>query len=241
MQRRNFFTRHSGDRTRHRLRAEARRIDHDTCGNLRRIRSSSLNDQPPCGGSAGNHRRLQSQHRIVPLRVAQQSQHEGVGIDDARRRRKQRLRYGKRRFESARLIAAEPGQIHDAVGLGLLLDGRKISDFAFGRRRQYFAAAPVRYAIFSAKSVKHRLALDAQACLVETGRVVDAGVNDFAVAGTCPRANDPLAFEHDHFVPRARQCACDRKTDDARADHQTFYRIHKAETLRRRAPTNERP
>jgi hypothetical protein len=56
--------------------------------------------------------------------------------------------------------------------------------------------------------------------------IIDAGVDDFAVARTNPGANPALAFEDDHFPSGPSQRSCDGETDEARADDQTLDRFH---------------
>jgi hypothetical protein len=121
------------------------------------------------------------------LRIALERQHQGVTVDDAGRGRKQRAVRPERRLERADLCAAEPEEVVDAVRLRLCLERRKLGDLALVGGDDQLAAAPVLHAVLAAEAVKHHLALDAEPGLGKAGRVIDASVDDFAVARAHPR------------------------------------------------------
>ena len=122
--------------------------------------------------------------------------------------------------------AAEPDEIGDAVGLGLGFERGELVDLARVHRHQELAASLVGNAELLAERVQHRFAVDAEPRLVEPRRIVDAGVDDFAVARTDPRADPAFAFDDDHLPPGAGERPRDGEADDARADDQTLDQFH---------------
>ena len=132
----------------------------------------------------------------------------------------------QRGLERARLLAAQPDEIGDAVGLGLGFERSEFVDLACVRRHQELAASLVRNAELSAKRVQHRFAVDAEPRLVEPRRIIDAGVDDFAVARTDARANSALALDDDHLPPGPSERPRNGKADDPRADDETLNQFH---------------
>ena len=129
-------------------------------------------------------------------------------------------------FERARVLAAEPYEIADSIGLGLSLKRGEPVDLSWVHRDQKLAASLVRNAELLAECVKHCFAVDAEPRLVEPCRIIDAGMDDFAIARTDPGANPALAFDDDHFPPGESERSRDGKTDDTRPDDETFNRFH---------------
>ena len=160
------------------------------------------------------------------LRVTLERQHEGVTVDDAGRGRKQRAVRPERRLERAGLRAAEPEEVVDAVRLRLCLERRKLGDLALVGGDDQLAAAPVLHAVLAAEAVKHRLALDAEPSLGKAGRVIDASVDDFAVARTHPRPDSAFRLDDDHLAANPRQRARDRETDHTGADDEALDCVH---------------
>jgi hypothetical protein len=77
-----------------------------------------------------------------------------------------------------------------------------------------------------AECVQHCFAVDAEPRLVEPWRIIDASMDDFAVARTDACANPTLAFDDDHLPPGPSERSRDGETDDACADDQTLDRFH---------------
>ena len=90
MERGNFGGGHARNGPRDRLRAEAGRIDHEPRADSQGICAARVDHKRGRTGLAAKDRRLQRQHRPVPLGLAEQRQHESVAVDDPRGRRKQR-------------------------------------------------------------------------------------------------------------------------------------------------------
>jgi hypothetical protein len=61
---------------------------------------------------------------------------------------------------------------------------------------------------------------------MEPCRIIDASMDDFAIARTYPRANPALPFDDDHLPPGEGERSCNGKADDTRADDETFDRFH---------------
>jgi hypothetical protein len=125
-----------------------------------------------------------------------------------------------------RLLACQPDEIVDSISLRLGFEGCKLCDLAVVGCDDKLAAAPMRHAVVAAEGVQHRLALDAEPRLEETGRVVDASVDDLAVARTRPRADRVFSLDDDHLAPCARKRPRDRQAHNPGADHETVDRLH---------------
>ena len=129
-------------------------------------------------------------------------------------------------FERARVLAAEPYEIADSIGLGLSLKRGEPVDLSWVHRDQKLAASLVRNAELLAECVQHRFAVDAEPRLVEPWRIIDPGMDDFAVARTNPGANSALLFDDDHLPPSPSERPRHGEPDDTRSDDETFNRLH---------------
>jgi hypothetical protein len=114
----------------------------------------------------------------VPL----QRQHEGVRIHDPRRGRQQRGDALDLGFQRLRLPAGDQLQVLHAVGPGLGLDAAQRVDLAVFGGDDQLAAAAVRHAALGTVGIQRMPARHAQARLPRALWVVDAGVDDLAVA-----------------------------------------------------------
>jgi hypothetical protein len=226
MQRRDLGGRHAGDRSRERLRAESCSVHNMSGGNAYGRGAAGFDYEPPLNGATGEDGRFERDHGAMGLGVAKQRQHKGVGVDDAGRGRQQRTLRDQRGLERARLLAAEPDEIGDTVGLGLGFRRGELADLFRVHRHQELPASLVRDAELPAKLVQHRIAVDAEPRLVEPRRIIDAGMDDFAVARTDAGANRILAFDDDHLSRGPSERPRHGKTDDVRADHETLDRFH---------------
>ena len=179
-------------------------------------------DEPALVGAPREDRRLERDHRAMGLGVAAQGDHEGVGVDDPGRGRQQRALRVERGLERARLRAAQPDEIGHAVGLGLGFERGELADFSLVHRHQELAASLVGHAELLGERVEHRLALDAEPRLVEPGRIIDAGMDDFAIARTHTLADSAFALDDDDLAPGERERTRHGEPDDARADDETL-------------------
>ena len=89
-------------------------------------------------------------------------------------------------------------------------------------RHQELAASLVGHAEVIGERVEHRLALDAEPGLVEAGRIIDAGMDDFAIARTHTLADSAFFLDDDDLAPGERQRPRHGEPNDARADDETF-------------------
>ena len=90
-------------------------------------------------------------------------------------------------------------------------------------RDDEFSNPVVRDPVVRAILVKRLLAVNAQPGFQAVLRVIDSGVDDFAIARTRFRADGVLTFQDDHFTPAHRQFTCNRESDDTRTDNDALY------------------
>src|ERR1700722_18112170 len=226
MQWRALGGRPADNRARERLRAEPGGVYDHTGGDPHGRGAAGFDDKPSLNGATGEDWRSERDRGAMGLRVAPERQHEGVAVDNAGRGRQQRTLHGQRGLESARLLAAEPDEIGDPVGLGLGFKRGELVDLSPVRRHQELAASLVRNAELLAECVQHRFAVDAEPRLVEPWRIIDPGMDDFAVARTNPGANSALLFDDDHLPPSPSERPRHGEPDDTRSDDETFNRLH---------------
>ena len=93
-------------------------------------------------------------------------------------------------------------------------------------RDDQLAAVAVRHALFCAIGVQRASPGDAEARHEAVRRIVDAGVNDLAVARGCFGADALGRVQHDDLASGQRQRACHRQADDAGADHDAVDFVH---------------
>ena len=115
--------------------------------------------------------------------------------------REQRGLAVQRRLQLARLGAAQPVQVLHAVGDGRAARSRAASRPAPASPATIeLAAAPMRDAVRLAVRVEQAPPGDAEARLERAGRVVDAGVDDLAVARADAGADAAVGLEHDRLA-----------------------------------------
>ncbi len=137
----------------------------------------------------------------------------------------------QRGLKRARVLAAEPNEIGDAIGLGLSFKRSELVDLSCVRRHQKLSASLVRNARLPAERVQHRFAIDAEPRFDEPRRIIDAGVDDFAIARTDAVANPARFFDDNDFPAGPSEPPRDRETDHACADDQTLDRFHPSTLL----------
>ncbi len=113
-------------------------------------------------------------------------------------------------------------QVVHAVGQRAPLDHLQLRRFSVVVRHDQLAAAPVMHAVRRAVVVQQRLAAHAQQCAQRAGRVVDAGVDDLAVACAGHGAEGVFGLEHDHLAAGLRERARAGQADHAGTDHDTI-------------------
>ena len=142
-----------------------------------------------------------------------------MAVDDAGGGRQQRGVAGQRGLQRLGLGLGQQAQVRHTVGGGALLNGAQFIDLGGAGGHDQLAAALVADAALRAVVVQHLPALHAQPRLQRTLRVVNAGVNHFAVAGAGAGAKGVGGFQHQHFAPSQRQRARHGQAHHARADH----------------------
>ena len=133
----------------------------------------------------------------------------------------------------ARLGAAQPAQSLDAVGERAPLDRAQQLDLRRRRRDDELAAAPVADAARFAVRIEQAPAGDAEPRLQRRRRVVEAGVDDFAVARAGAVADAGCRLEHDRLAAAQRQLARDREADRAGPDDDGIDAVHRSAPARR--------
>jgi hypothetical protein len=152
------------------------------------------------------------------LRLALQAQHQPMAVDDAGRRRQQGGDAADRRLQAPRLRRLQPLQVGDAVDRGLALQGREVADLRGRGGDDQLADAAVADAARLAIVIEPLAPGHAQPCLPAAGRIVDAGVDDLAVARAGFAADGVAALEQDDLAATARESAGDGQPDDSGAD-----------------------
>ena len=141
-----------------------------------------------------------------------------MAVHNAGGRRQQRGVALQRRLQRLCFGAREQAQVVHAIGGSALLDGAQFIHLIGTGRHDELAAALVGDAALGAVVVQHLLALHAQTRFQRAGRVVDAGVDDLAVARAGAGAKGVGGFQHHHFAPLQRQRARHRQAHHAGAD-----------------------
>ncbi len=168
-------------------------------------------------------RRFESNAAAAILQLAPQRQHATVAIDDAGFRRQECADADKFRLERARGIAADHFQPFDAV-----LQSLRQDRFDFGKlcrigRHDELAAFAMRDAARSAEFIEHAPPARAVTGAERAGRIINAGMNDFAVARGHSVADAAGRLGNDHVMAAQRRRARDRKPDNTRANHQYLH------------------
>ena len=138
---------------------------------------AGFDDKPMLNGATGEDWRSERDRGAMGLGVAAERQHEGMAVDDAGRGRQQCTVRDQRGLERARLLAAEPDEIGDAVGLSLGFKRGELVDLSRVHRHQELAASLMRNSELLAECVQHCFAVDAEPRLVEPWRIIDASMD----------------------------------------------------------------
>ncbi|EFW98773.1 l-2-hydroxyglutarate mitochondrial precursor [Grosmannia clavigera kw1407] len=152
-----------------------------------------------------HHWRAERDRATSLLEAALQRRHQAMTVDDAGR---QALEHAGVR-PHGRLAALGLGRAHPAerqecgvVVVPAVLSGRGVDALQCGELggrlgHQPLARAAMRHAVRGTKVVQQPAAADAELRLERVGAVVEAGVDDLAVARGCLRADGGVAFEHE--------------------------------------------
>src|SRR6185295_18794721 len=118
------------------------------------------------------------------------------------------------RLQTPRLRCLEPLQIHHAVGRRLGLQRREVADLRRGGGHYQLADAAVADAARLAVVIEPLAPGHAQPRFPAAGRIVDAGVDDLAVARAGLAADGVAALEQDDLAAAARERPADGQPDD---------------------------
>src|SRR3954464_8321446 len=151
-------------------------------GEAQGVGPADVDLNPLPAGAPGDERRVERETRAGRLRIAEQRQHQMMRIDNAGRRREERARAGERRLEPARVVWREEAQIVDAVRPRARFDRGELAGLKLVRRDDQLAAAFMGHAVAGAEFVKRAFPGDAEARHQAVFGIIDAGMNDLAVA-----------------------------------------------------------
>ena len=171
-------------------------------------------------------RRTQDHRAAGVLEIALERQHEGVAVDDAGDGREQRRLAPECRLELARLGTAQPAQAAHAVRGRASLDRLQRLDLRRRRRDDELAAAAMADAARLAIGIERFAAGDAEGRLERPGSVVEAGMDDLAVARAGAVADAGAGLEHDRLPAAQRQLARHRQADGACPHHHRVDALH---------------
>src|SRR6516165_6609274 len=146
-----------------------------------------------------------------------------MAVDDAGLRRRQSGDAGKLRLERARGIAADHLQAFNTVGQSLREQRFDLGQLVLVGGDDQLAALVVRNSMRGAEVIEHASAAHAVLGARGVGRIIDAGVNDLAVARRHSVADSAGRLGDDHIVACERRRTGDRKSDNARADDQDLH------------------
>ena len=170
-------------------------------------------------------RRVERDHAAAILEVALEREHVAMAVDDAGFRRIHRESAGERGLEPPRRGALDHLDPFDAVDRGLLDDRFEPNGFGIVGGHDELAALAVRHAMRGAEVVEHPPPAGTMIRPLGAGRVIEAGVDDLAVAGGHAGADAGGGLRDDHLVSGKRGRAPNRKPDHARSDHQNLHRF----------------
>src|SRR6478672_2327383 len=116
-------------------------------------------------------------------------------IDDSGRWREQRAIAGERRLQRLRLDRGQKAEILDAIRPRPCFDRSDFARLGPVSGDDELPAVYMRHAVIGTELIKRTLSGDAEARHQAVLRIVDAGVNDLAVARKCRCRSPPLLRE----------------------------------------------
>src|SRR6185437_4328346 len=188
--------RYPGDAAGERRRIEPGAIDQHAAGEPHRLGAADFQLEPVGGGPAALDRRPADDHRASSLGVALIGEHQRMAVDDAGRGRDEAADRGEIRLKTAQRVGAEEFKIADAVRRRPLANAVEQRELALLAGDDELAEPLVLDAALGAIGIEHLAAGDAGARLEAAPRVVDAGMDDLAVARGGLEADAVFALEH---------------------------------------------
>jgi len=169
-------------------------------------------------------RRVERNHPAVIFEIASQCVHIGVAIYDTGFRRHHCEATGERGLEPPRRSAVDDLDSFDAIDPGLREDRIEPLDLAVVGSDNELAAFAMWHPVGGAEVVEHPPAAWAVIGALRTCRIVEASVDDLAIARRNAGTDAGGALGDDHLVPRECRRARDSEPDHARAYHQNLHR-----------------
>eukprot|EP00964_Phaeocystis_antarctica_P031016 scaffold17561_cov71-Phaeocystis_antarctica.AAC.1 len=180
--------------------------------------------------TAARHWRVEHHSGSVRLRVALQRQHQLVSIHNPRRGRDEAAHAAQLRLELCHLVRLEQAQrlvvTVDTIGLRALAQRLESRQLARIRGHNQLAAPAVSDPVLLAEAVQLAAPLHARARLEASGLVVDAGVDDPAVARRRDGADGARGLKDQHLPARSSERARDRETNHAGSDDNALNARH---------------
>jgi len=198
----------------------ARQLGAVLCGHTNRM----------CGGALPHanvlHGRDQRQQTACVFHVALQGEHVAVTVNHPGAGREQRRFARQRRLQRLGPGSREFLQVVHAVGGGLGHDAVQRQHLFRRRGHDQLAQLPVRHTALGAIGVEHLLALHTQPRLERTRGVINARVDDLAVARAGACADGVFRFEHQHLAARERQRPPHSQPNHPGPDHNSINLFH---------------
>src|SRR5215469_10144973 len=229
---RNAPLRNACDVPRQLLSVQAGAVDYDLRRELRSLVGADFEPNGVAAAVPPRHRRVACDDAAGVLEIPPQREHEAVAVDDARGGREERRHTTHGRLQGHRFRGRQPVQIIDTVGAGRCLDPLQRLDLLVIGGYDQLAATAMFDAMRLAVGIQALPAGDTELGLGGSGRVVDPGVNDLAVARAGPGADGACRLEDQDLTATHGQGPRYREADDARADddaidflRHAFFRI----------------
>src|SRR6185312_12276915 len=165
-------------------------------------------------------------HRAMRLRLAEQAQHQIVAVDDAGGRRGESRDAAQLGLLAPDRLGIEEEEIGGTVGGGLGLDLMQQRNLLLGGGDDPFAGAAVAEAAARAVRIERLAAGDAERRLEAAGRIIEAGMDDLAVAARGAGADRFRRLEQHDLASGERQRAGRGEADDPRSYDDALDAVH---------------
>ncbi len=205
------------------LRTQPRRIDHRAHGDVCRLAClvPRRDEETAAGlGTDHLHSRVEGEGAAGRFRIALEADHQCVAVNDACGWGPDGRHTGQGGFHRAGLLAAQQLQVGHAITGGLVDDALEGLDFARVACHDEFTRVAVWDPAIGAIGVEPVFSGDTAPCFQAILWIIDAGVDDFAVARAGFPANARMALNDEHALARQCKAPCRGESDDAGADNQ---------------------
>ena len=162
----------------------------------------------------------------VLLGGAAVERHQGVGVDDAGGGGEESGRRPHRGLHGGHFIPGEHPQVPDPALLRVLPYRLELFRLAIVRRDHDLARRTPGDGVFGAELPQEAVPLDAEARLHGSGGVIEAGVDDLAVAARCLLAERGVLLDDGDVEAREGELARAGQSDHARSNYQYIESFH---------------